>query len=139
MKFTKSLLVLVFPLFLLLASCSSEKRESELIEKRLKERVASANAFYEKMEKEMGQQLMKLSITGPIKVSLNLRSKTAITDTEMKVDMNNPYQPAPTGPVRISWRRYEDGDWQIEFVVPQEIGTALVMDKKFEPIIRSLQ
>lgn len=79
---------------------------------------------------------MKLSITGPVKVSLNLKEKTAITDTEMKLDMNNPYQPAPTGPVRISWRRYEDGAWQIELVVPQEIGTALVMDKTFEPMMR---
>lgn len=118
-----------------LMSCSSEKRESDLIEKRLKERVASSNAFYEKMEKEMGQQLVKISITGPIKVSLNLKDKTAITDTEMKLDMNNPYQPAPTGPVRISWRRYEDGNWQIEFVVPQEIGTALVMDKAIEAVM----
>lgn len=121
-----------------LIACSSEKRESELLEKRLKERVASANAFYEKMEKETGRQLLKLSITGPIKVSLNLKDKTAITDTEMKLDMNNPYQPAPTGPVRISWRRYEDGDWKMEFVVPQEIETALIMDKKFEPMIQQL-
>lgn len=29
-----------------------------------------------------------------------------------------------------------DGDWQIEFVVPQEIGTALLMDKAFEPMMR---
>lgn len=123
-----------------LAACSSEKRESELIEKRLKERVASANAFYDKMEKETGRQLMKLSITGPIKVSLNLKDKTAIIDTEIKLEMrdNNDNQP-PALPTRISWRRYEDGDWQIEFVVPREIGTALIMDKTFEPMMRQLK
>lgn len=130
------LTTLIFSMLVVLPACSSEKRESELLENKLKERVASANAFYEKMEKETGRQLMKLSITGPIKASLNLKDKTAMTDTEMKLDMNNPYQPAPTGPVRISWRRYEDGDWRIEFVVPQEIGTALMMDKTFEPMKR---
>lgn len=117
-------------------ACSSEKRESELLEKKLNERVASANAFYEKMEKEMGRPLMKVSIAGPIKVSMNLKDKTAITDTEVKLDMNNPYNPAATGPVRISWRRYEDGDWKIEFVVPQEIGTALMMDKAMEAVMK---
>lgn len=79
---------------------------------------------------------MKLSITGTIKVSLSLKDKTAITDTEMKLDMNNPYQPAQRGPVRISWRRYEDGDWQIEHVSPQEIGTALLMDKAMEAVMK---
>ena len=33
----------------------------------------------------------------------------------------------------------EDGDWQMEFVVPQEIGTALLMDKTFEPMKRQLR
>ena len=128
--------ILFYALLVFVAACSSEKRESELLENKLKERVASANAFYEKMETEMGQQLMKLSITGPIKVSLNLKEKTAITDTDMKLDMNNPYNPAPTGPVRVTWRKYEDGDWQIEFVAPQEIGTALVMDKAMEAVMK---
>lgn len=57
---------------------------------------------------------------------------TAITGTEMKLGMNNPYQPDPNGPVRITWRRYQDGDWQIEFVVPMEIGLALVMDMAYD-------
>ncbi len=131
--------ILFYSLLVFVAACSSEKRESELLEKKLNERVVSANAFYEKMEKEMGRQLIKLSITGPIKVSLNLKDKTAITDTEMKMDMNNPYQPVPTGPVRIMWRQYQDGDWQIELVSPQEIGTALVMDKTFEPMMKQLK
>lgn len=130
------LLITLICLMLFLPACSSEKRESQLLEKMLKERVVSANAFYEKMGKEMGRPLMKLSITGPVKVSLNLKDNSAITDTEMKLDMNNRSQPAPNGPVRITWRRYQDGDWQIEFVVPQEIGTALLMDKAFEPMMR---
>lgn len=120
-------------------SCSSEKRESQLLEKMLKERVSAVNAFYEKMGKEMGRPLMKLSIVAPVKVSMNLKDNSAITDTEMKLDMNNRNQPAPNGPVRITWRRYQDGDWQIEFVVPQEIGTALLMDKAFEPMMRQLK
>lgn len=139
MKLAKFLLIFICLLFFLLAACSSEKRESELLEKKLNERVASANAFYEKMEREMGRQLMKLSITGPIKISMNLKDKTAITDTEMKLEIKDSYNQPPAVPTRISWRRYEDGDWQIEFVVPQEIGTALVMDKQFEPMMRQLR
>ena len=128
--------ILFYSLLVCIAACSSEKRESELIEKKLKERVSSANAFYEKMEKEMGRQLMKISIIGPIKVSLNLKDKTAITDTEIKLEIKDSLNQPPPLPTRISWRRYEDGDWQIEFVVPQEIGAALVMDKTIEAVMK---
>lgn len=131
-----SLVVFLILLFLPLPACSSEKRECQLLEKMLKERVTAVNAFYEKMGKEMGRPLMKLSIVAPVKVSLNLKDNSAITDTEMKLDMNNRNQPAPNGPVRITWRRYQDGDWQIEFVVPQEIGTALLMDKAMETVMK---
>ena len=65
------------------------------------------------MEKETGRQLMKLSITGPIKVSLNLKDKKHYrygTETGNK----DRYSQPPAVPTRISWRRYEDGDWQIE-------------------------
>lgn len=79
---------------------------------------------------------MKLSIVAPIKVSLNLKDNSAITDTEMKLNINNSSQPAPNGPVRITWRRYQDGDWQIEYVSPQEVGTALLMDKAMETVMK---
>ena len=132
--------IFFYSMLLFVAACSSEKRESELLEKKLNERVASANAFYDKMEKEMGRPLMKLSIVGPIKFSLNLKDKTAITDTEMKLEMRgNGYNQPPAVPTRISWRRYEDGDWQIEYVSPQEVGTALLMDKAYEPMMRQLK
>jgi len=35
-------------------------------------------------------------------------------------------------PVRVVWRKYQDGDWQIEFVSPQELSMALMMDKMVE-------
>lgn len=53
--------------------------------------------------------------------------------------MSEPHKHIHGSPVRVMWNDYEDGDWQIEFVVPQEVGTALLMDKAFEPMMRQLK
>ena len=116
--------VLVCLVLVSLTACSSEKREGNLLEKKLKDRVEAVNKFY----KENGRPLT-ITITSPIKTSLNLKENSAVTDTEMKVDM--PGKPG-TVPVRVVWRKYQDGDWQIEVVSPQELSMALMMDKMVE-------
>ena len=112
-----------------LSACSSEKRESNLLEKKLKDRVAAVNKFYKEAGAAGAPSTLTITITSPIKVSLNLKENSAITDTEMKFDM--PGKPG-TVPVRVAWRKYQDGDWQIEFVSPQELSMALMMDKMVE-------
>lgn len=94
------------------------------MEKKLKDRVAAVNKFYKENKGPVA-----ITITSPIKVSLNLKENSAVTDTEMKFDMEGR---ANVLPVRIVWRKYQDGDWQIEFVSPQELFMALMLDKMDE-------
>jgi len=85
--------VLVYLFLLCLSACYSEKRESSLLEKKLKDRVEAVNKFY----KDNGERFA-ITITSPIKTSLNLKENSAVTDTEMKFDM--PGKPS-TVPVRV--------------------------------------
>lgn len=94
------------------------------MEKKLKDRVVAVNKFYKE-----NRGPISLTIASPIKVSLNLKENSAVTDTEMKFDMEGR---ANVLPVRVVWRKYQDGDWQIEFVSPQELFMVLMMDKMDE-------
>lgn len=115
-------------------ACSPEKRQSELLEKKLRERVAAASAMYEKIGKETTGDLINLSITAPINVSLNLKEKTAITTTDIKITMQSARSSEHSEiiPARIAWRRYEDGDWQIEYVIPLQLLEMLQIDQMVE-------
>lgn len=122
-KHLRSLSIVSLVLINLIA-CSSEKRESSLLEKKLKDRVEAVNKFY----KDNGERFA-ITITSPVKTSLNLKESSAVTDTEMKLDMSG--RPSVV-PIRVVWHKYQDGDWQIEFVSPQELSMALMMDKMVE-------
>lgn len=124
MKYSYPLTILLCLSITILTACSSEKRESSLLEKKLKDRVEAVNKFYKE-----NSGPISLTIASPIKVSLNLKENSAVTDTEMKFDMEGR---ANLLPVRVVWRKYQDGDWQIEFVSPQELSMALMMDKMVE-------
>lgn len=133
MKFIKPLLFFTC-LSLFLPACSSEKRQSELLEKKVRERVAAASAMYEKMGKETTGDFINLSITAPIKVSLNLKEKTAITTTDIKMTLQKAgsSEESEIVPARIAWRRYDDGDWQIEYVIPLQLQEMLQIDQMVE-------
>lgn len=124
MKHSHPLTILTCLVITAFSACSSEKRESNILEKKLKDRVEAVNKFY----KDNGERFA-ITITSPIKTSLNLKENSAVTDTEMKFDMSGR---ANVLPVRVVWRKYQDGDWQIEFVSPQELSMALMMDKMDE-------
>ncbi|MBI5328915.1 MAG: hypothetical protein HZB80_11610 [Deltaproteobacteria bacterium] len=96
------LTILLFLAITTLAACSSEKQESSLLEKKLKDRVEAVNKFYN----DNGERFA-ITITSPIKTSLNLQENSAVTDTEMKFDMTG--KPS-TVPVRVVWRKYQDGE-----------------------------
>ena len=132
MKFIKPLLILIC-ILPFIAACSSEKRQSELLEKKLKKRVAAASAMLEKIGKEMNGQIINLSIASPINVSLNLKEKTAITTTDIKITMQSARSSeSEIIPARIAWRLYEDGDWQIEYVIPLQLMEMLQIDQMVE-------
>jgi hypothetical protein len=83
MKHFHRLIILLCLVLIPLSACSSEKRESSLLEKKLKDRVEAVNKFY----KDNGERFA-ITITSPIKTSLNLKESSAVTDTEMKLDMS---------------------------------------------------
>ena len=93
MKHFHRLIILLCLVLTPLSACSSEKRESSLLEKKLKDRVEAVNKFYN----DNGERFA-ITITSPIKTSLNLKENSAVTDTEMKFDM--PGKPS-TVPVRV--------------------------------------
>ncbi len=128
----RALQIFICLLFLCLTTCSSESQESSLLEKKLRERVEAVNRFFKGNKDKLNNESATLTITSPIKVSLNLKEKFAITDTEMKIEIHSPNKQPVTVPIRITWLRYEDGDWQIEYVIPQEISMWLLFDKIIE-------
>lgn len=90
--------------------------------------------MYEKMGKETTGDLINLSITAPIKVSLNLKEKTAITATDIKMTLQKAgsSEESEIVPARIAWRRFDGGDWQIEYVIPLQLQEMLQIDQMVE-------
>ena len=131
--------VLVCLVLVSLIACSSEKREVNILEKKFREQIEAINSFFKEYKDIPNVEQFTLTIAAPIKVSLNLKENSAITDTEVKMAKMQTPDRQEIVSVRMVWRRYQNGEWEIEYISPQELNETLLMIKQIEQFKKTRQ
>ena len=136
MRYSIPLIILFCLVIVGLSACSSEKQEINILEKKTREQIEAVNRLFKEHPDE---KQFTLTIVAPVKVSLNLKENSAITTTEVKMAAMRSPDRKEIESVRMSWRRYQNSGWEMEYVSPRELNETLLMIKQIEQFKKTRQ